>query len=350
MKIAVIGGGIFGVTAAVKLAKDHQVDLFEKEPDILQAASGINQYRLHRGYHYPRSLATALSSLKAEASFVKEYGSTIMEVDHYYCIAKKGSFTSASDYLKFCNQCGLEYTKTNLDLVRKDKVSLCLKVKENVIDPIKLRLVCQDNLKKAGVKLYLNTEATEKILEKYDLGVICTYARLNALLKKYPGLQRNYQYELVEKPVVRLPQSFANKSIIILDGPFMNLNPFSQTGFFVIGHVVHGVHQTYVGKEPVFDPKLLALIHRGIIKNPPLTNLNKFIKSGAEFLPELKRAEPLGSMFVIRTVLPYQDDTDARPTMIEVIDNKTVTVFSGKIGNCVEAAEQLAEIARQKTA
>ena len=30
MKIAVIGGGIFGVTIASNLAKNHTVDLFEK--------------------------------------------------------------------------------------------------------------------------------------------------------------------------------------------------------------------------------------------------------------------------------------------------------------------------------
>ena len=56
MRIAVVGGGIFGVSAAVKLARaGHQADLFEKQRDILCAASGINQYRIHRGYHYPRN-------------------------------------------------------------------------------------------------------------------------------------------------------------------------------------------------------------------------------------------------------------------------------------------------------
>ena len=28
------------------------------EDDIMKAASGINQYRIHRGYHYPRSFET----------------------------------------------------------------------------------------------------------------------------------------------------------------------------------------------------------------------------------------------------------------------------------------------------
>ena len=77
MKIAVIGGGIFGVTTAIKLANNHDVDLYEKNSDILQNASGINQYRLHRGYHYPRSKDTAFSSLQSEMLFKKEFSEAI---------------------------------------------------------------------------------------------------------------------------------------------------------------------------------------------------------------------------------------------------------------------------------
>ena len=69
-RIAVVGGGIFGTTAALYAARaGHTVHLFEKRPSLLREASGINQYRLHRGYHYPRSTDTALSALQAESSF-----------------------------------------------------------------------------------------------------------------------------------------------------------------------------------------------------------------------------------------------------------------------------------------
>ena len=55
MKIAIIGAGFFGATIALKLSKKHTVDLFEKEKDILNGASKINQFRFHMGFHYPRS-------------------------------------------------------------------------------------------------------------------------------------------------------------------------------------------------------------------------------------------------------------------------------------------------------
>ena len=80
MKIAVVGAGIFGVTAAWKLASlGHNVDLYEREKEILQAASGINQYRLHMGYHYPRSDETAMDSKIGAQVFQEEYGECIIK-------------------------------------------------------------------------------------------------------------------------------------------------------------------------------------------------------------------------------------------------------------------------------
>ena len=58
MKIAIIGSGFFGSTIALKLSKSHKVDLYEKEKDILNGASKINQFRFHLGFHYPRSKKT----------------------------------------------------------------------------------------------------------------------------------------------------------------------------------------------------------------------------------------------------------------------------------------------------
>ena len=58
MKIAIIGAGFFGSTIALKLSKKHTVHLFEKEKDILNGASRVNQFRFHMGFHYPRSQKT----------------------------------------------------------------------------------------------------------------------------------------------------------------------------------------------------------------------------------------------------------------------------------------------------
>ena len=78
-RIAIIGAGIFGVTAAIKLAEQgYEVDIFEKSGDIFTAASGINQYRLHRGYHYPRALKTAKNCRDHVVEFYNEYPDSII--------------------------------------------------------------------------------------------------------------------------------------------------------------------------------------------------------------------------------------------------------------------------------
>ena len=43
-------------------------------------------------------------------------------------------------------------------------------------------------------------------------------------------------------------------------------------------------------------------------------------------------------MYTIRTVLPNKDNTDERPTIVKQYDNNFV-LFSGKVGNCVEASD-----------
>src|SRR5262245_39087876 len=118
MKIAVIGGGLFGCTAAIHIAKaGHSVTIFEKEKDIFQAASGINQYRLHRGYHYPRSSDTIISSKRSEQSFREEYGNAVLtDVEHYYAIAKERSKVTAQKYKEVLASHGLEFSETDLSI------------------------------------------------------------------------------------------------------------------------------------------------------------------------------------------------------------------------------------------
>ena len=344
VKVAVIGGGIFGVTVAIRLARHGcSVDLYEKSHDILTAASGINQYRLHRGYHYPRSFETAYSSKQGEAGFIREYPEAVIDsVEHYYCIANRDSLTSADQYLAFCGKLGLEHTPVEVDWVRQEAVDLCLRVEERLIDPGALRKLCWQKLRSSQVCVKLNTQADGGTLARYDRAVICTYSNINSLLEEFPEAQRDYQYELCEKPVVRLPEAFRAKSVVVLDGPFMSVDPFGRTGFSVLGSVVHAIHSTSIGKAPMIGDEIKPLLNNGVIKDPPTSKFHEFITSGMEFLPFLEKAEHLGSMFTFRAVLPNKEETDERPSIVQCVGDKLVTVFSGKIGTCVEAADQVA--------
>jgi hypothetical protein len=354
MKIAVVGGGIFGVTISTRLSKNHTVDLFEKNGDIMLAASDINQCRVHRGYHYPRSNSTVKEVLDANISFTEEFSEAIMNnTENYYCISKKDSLVSGDEFIKFCNENNLEYEFSTPNIINKESIELCIKVKENLFDHSKLKKICWNKLKESNVNVNLNTEVTDEIFQKYDFIIICTYGQTRNLLKEFPNIQKEYQYEVCEKIFVRLPPAFKNTSVLVMDGPFMGIDPIGDTGMFIIGDVIHTVIQRSVGKYPIIDQEYLPLLNKGIINNPPVSKFKQFIESGIRFMPELKNATYVGSSFCIKATLPNVDKTDERHTLIDEINHKVVTVFSGKIPTCVEAAKKiekmLINIEKEKT-
>lgn len=344
-KIAVVGGGIFGCTIASNLSKEGiSVDLYEKNHSIISQASFTNQYRIHKGYHYPRSKETAYQSKKGTISFQKEYPESIVNgnIDHYYCISSIDSLVSSSQYIDFMDEVGLEYDISSLNVIKKDSVSLIVKVNELLFDPIILKNLCKKNLQKYNVNLFLNEEVNIQNLQKYDYVINSTYSNINSLLPK--KLHKDYQFELCEKPLVKLPKSYKNKSIVIMDGPFMCIDPYGDTGYHVMGNVVHAIHSTNVGKFPYVPKEYKNLLNKGIIKNPTITNIDKFILSAKTFFKDIEQLEHIGSMFTFRTVLPNRDKDDARPTIVDKITSKQLVVFSGKIPTCVEAYKKISSI------
>ena len=190
------------------------------------------------------------------------------------------------------------------------------------------------------------TEVSEGDLAEFDYTVIATYAGINQLLDE--DNQRDYQFELIEKPIVELPDEYKDKSIVIMDGPFMCIDPYQDTKYHVMGNVVHAIHHTNIGKHPrpQWREKFQHLLNRGCVKNPSITNIDKFIESGKKYLPGIEKLKHVGSMYTYRVVLPNRDHDDARPTEVERVSNNTSILFSGKIGTCTAAAKELVAILR----
>jgi hypothetical protein len=335
-KVAIVGAGIYGTTAAIKLAdKGYHVDLFEKYDNILSATSGINQYRVHRGYHYPRSKETILSCKDNESSFIKYYNAAIInDVEHYYSIATEDSFTTPRDYLHVLDDCRLQWEIVD----PMPNCDLTVKIKESLYAPDALRKICMDRIRACNINLFLNSKVNSlDELSEYKYKVISTYSSLN----DFDKVQKDYQFELCEKPLFILPNKYKNKSIVVMDGPFMCFDPYGFTKYHVGGNVVHAIHSSNIGKKAIVPPAYKNYINKGIIKDPKLTNVPRFIESAKKFFPDIEKAIHVGSMYTVRTVLPNKDDTDARPTIVDFKDD-TIVLFSGKVGNCVAAAEQIA--------
>ena len=335
-KVLVVGGGIFGTTASVALATSgFNVTLHEELDSIMKCASDINQYRLHRGYHYPRSKSTAQECLDGLKSFKRKYGASVVNgnVNHFYAISSRDSMVSKEEYLKFLYEMGLEYNVNE----PFNGTDLTVEVGEELFDSEKLRVQVTQKMKGAGVNVILNKHTTKEDFDDYDYVVIATYAKINELLDE--SIQ--YQYEVVEKPVVKLPKEYKNKSVVVMDGPFMCLDPYKD-GYHVLGHVEHAIHSTNVGDYPmVLNKHIVGYLNNGVIHNPKVTKINKFIEAGMEFFEDFDKLEHIGSMFTIRTVLAHREHDDARPTIVTQEAHNVYTIFSGKIGTCVQAANEL---------
>lgn len=335
-KVAVVGAGIFGITSALTLSENLDVTLFEKNDDILQNASSINQYRLHRGYHYPRSIETALTSKEGTNTFTDVFNECEMKDrkrQQFYAISSMGSKVSPDEYINFMDKCDLYYRVVENDLVTSNVAEL-YEVFEHLFDPSKLYDSCKRYLDNSDVDLRLKTPYNNDW--NYDYVVNCTYSNLNEVFNG----NDIYQFEVCEKPVVKLPSKYKNKGIVVLDGPFTCIDPYSDTDYHVIGNVVHAIHSTNVGRYPAISGELNKLLNKGVIKNPSVTKFPLFKESLKHFFG-IDEVEHIGSMYTVRTVLPNRDFDDARPSIVKKESVGKYSVFSGKISTAVDTSNEL---------
>src|SRR5215475_7414298 len=142
MRVAVVGGGVFGVMAAIKLAELGQdVTLFERKPILMQGASRSGN-RLHLGFHYPRDEETVRQCMRGYQKFRSDFETCIVKgVTNAYFIAREGSRTSPHDFLEFCDGLGLPYRRIDPDALMPavHNVDLGILTEEVMYDPDSLR-------------------------------------------------------------------------------------------------------------------------------------------------------------------------------------------------------------------
>src|ERR1700723_785695 len=109
-KIAIAGAGIYGSTIAIRLAeRGHRVELFDPL-GILRAASATNQYRIHSGYHYPRSPETIQETLEARAEFQSTFARAVVQNSrHFYAIPREGSLTPPDLFESVMSRFGIPF-------------------------------------------------------------------------------------------------------------------------------------------------------------------------------------------------------------------------------------------------
>src|SRR5271155_4182806 len=153
-KIAIAGAGIYGASIAIRLAEQgHDVRLFDPL-GVLRAASAINQYRIHSGYHYPRSPETITETLEARTEFTKAFETAIVRnSSHYYAIPKEGSQTSPALFEKIMAEFNLPCLPCRPEWMNFNFIDKCYEIDEQIYDPDILREIVTSRLQSLGILL-----------------------------------------------------------------------------------------------------------------------------------------------------------------------------------------------------
>ena len=353
--IAIIGAGIFGTTIALHLSDDgHRVKLIDCRDDILKGTSFNNTRRVHLGFHYPRDLSTAKQSFDGFGSFNKKYKECIKtNFFNYYLIAKKNSKTSLSEYLKFCSRLGAPFEKCKERL--PENTQNCdggIKCPEYVYDCDQLRNLIYNDVNKSGISFMLSTKVKSiknKVgyqltynngeNEDFDAVVNCSYYNVNQFNKSLGIQSEPTQYEYTINFVIDLP--IQHIGITIMDGPFVTLLPFGKPGRFILYHVKYSVLKTVVNESP---PRKWESSDTSPTSSIDMNKLfRKTIQESSYFIPILKKAKFVKLLESPRMVLANKEETDARPSILNVPFKNYLTFFSGKVDHCFTVSNKISK-------
>ena len=204
MKYAIIGGGFYGCYIAKKL-KDRfkskiEIHIFEKNNKLILEAGKNNQYKLHLGYHYPRSNYTIKQTINGKKKFAKEFSKFIFyPKKNIYLIHKKSQVKGHKFYkifkkfnlkIKEFDIKKLNFLKNHKDfekafnteegVIRFNELNNYLtKIVEKSCHVYKNRKIKDINSKAGSLIDFKN-----KIYSNFDRIINCTYTNPNMGLKK----------------------------------------------------------------------------------------------------------------------------------------------------------------------
>ena len=339
--IAVVGGGIYGVSCAESLAlAGYSVTLFEQKQDLMLGATAVNQYRIHKGFHYPRSPETIEECQLSFDHFVRRYGQAIVhDYDHFYAVAKEGTRTSSQKYLEVMNEASLDF-----EIVETvNNCSLTVLTEETSFSPNQLRKLSRERLFGAGVKIVTNSNQHSQNLEEFDSRVFATYRDLNNLRENATPLK----YQIVEKIAVRVPTKFQNKSLVVMDGPYFSIDPHPDFDFHVVGAVEAANHSVQEGLQIDLDFAPWNL-DTGELDPSPATSRKDEIMDLARYYLNFEMTY-VGSFFVTKTLQTKKEKTDERRFSIYEDDvNANFYLLGGKISASSLASKELVKRIRSK--
>jgi len=337
MKIAIAGAGIYGATAAIRLAEHgHQVHLFDPL-GVMRAASAINQYRIHSGYHYPRSADTIAEILEARQEFITAFRPAVVtNSQNYYAIPKEQSRTSPERYEQLMAEHGLPLQRCRPDWLDYSFIEACYQVDEYLYDPDLLRNLINARLLSTGVH-FVQRAFSPEMRATFDFVVWATYG-----LARSRGLFSRAKYQVAEKMLIELPPALRHIALVVVDGPFTGFDPYGSSQLSLFGSAKHTNHWSSSNPgEPVPEP-YASRLNGDRFEPVPFTRFETMRADASLGVPAAARATYLGSRFVMRVV---EDNPEQDRRVLYVMDGEPgeIHIFSGKVVSAVKAARLVEE-------
>jgi glycine/D-amino acid oxidase-like deaminating enzyme len=349
----IIGGGFFGCCLALSMASRYRrVLVLEKEQDLLSRASYVNQARVHNGYHYPRSLITALRSAFNYPVFSSDFDDcvdrTFLQV---YAVARGLSKVTAYQYRTFCERVGIPLRpapKKVARLFQPDLIEEAFCAEECAFDAPRLRERLRAGMEESGVELACGIEVA-RILPgpqgrlRVEAGCFelaaqrvfnCTYSGINQLLHRSALPLLPLKHEIAEIAMIGVPPELEQVGITVMDGPFFSTMPFPALNLHSLSHVTYTPHESWNDPEHID----CSQGHR-----QPTSRSIFMLKDAQRYVPALRNAHYEFSLFETKTVLLKNEIDDGRPILCRShhgLENLFV-VLGAKIDNIYDVLKAL---------
>lgn len=368
----IIGGGLYGLYAALHCGqKGEKVIVLECDDVPFKRATYINQARVHQGYHYPRSISTAMKSAGYFERFNRDYDFCInREFEKIYATSSEYSWSNGEQFVNFCKAARIPCEELNPNrYFREGMCDGAFLTREYTYDAHMLRdwfleqLKEHDNVTLAfGVRI-LGVEKTAdrylvrtEDLPEMETGFLlnATYASTNQILDMLGYDKFGIKYELCEIILCEPNDKLRPYGFTVMDGPFFSIMPFGKTGFHSLTSVTFTPHTTSYDKLPTFScqgrsggfctPQRLGNCNdcpaKPVTAYPYMNNLaRKYLKDEYGFTYRQ-------SLFSMKPILMNSEIDDSRPTVVRVYSkNPTcVGVLSGKINTVYDLDEVLDDV------
>ena len=364
----IVGAGLYGLYAADFCAKKgEKILVLEWDDAPFSRATYINQARVHMGYHYPRSLSTAMKSAGYFERFYKDFSFCINEeFEQIYAISSQFSWTGGEQFQRFCQASGIPCEEVSSSKYFNSKMcDGAFLTKEYTYDAIRLKDYFLKEISEASnveIKYHsriiaITQEGKEYIIRtedgEYRTGYILNagYASVNQVLEKANYDKLGIKYELCEIILVNVSDNLSHMGLTVMDGPFFSVMPFGKSGLHSLTSVTFTPHTTCYAEVPSFacqersggycSPKALGNCNqcpaRPSTAFPYMNNLvKKYLKDEYELVYNK-------SLFSMKPILKSSEIDDSRPTVIRKYssDPTFVSVLSGKINTVYDLDEVL---------